>query len=166
MSREILFRGKRADNGEWVQGNLVYSEDSEEDFKAIIIPIKGSWMYVTEHSEDLGGSWMYVTEHSEDLGFEKWYKVDPSTVCQYTGLTDKNGKKIWENDIIKTSRYGKDDGKGSNFAGFDIFSVRWDDGGIALYSKWRRFNLRDNNEYEVIGDIFDNPELLTTNKGA
>lgn len=47
-----------------------------------------------------------------------------------------------------------------NFAGFDIFSVRWDDGGFALYSKWRRFNLRDNNECEVIGNIFDNPELL------
>lgn len=138
MSREILFRGKRANNGEWVEGYLM-------DENYINIPF---------NDDDACGR------------FDEPIEVDPSTVCQYTGLTDKNGKKIWENDIIKTSRYGKDDGKGSNFAGFDIFSVRWDDGGFALYSKWRRFNLRDNNEYEVIGDIFDNPELLTTNKGA
>lgn len=132
MSREILFRGKRTDNGEWVEGYLM-------DENYINIPF---------NDDDACGR------------FDEPIEVDPSTVCQYTGLTDKNGKKIWENDIIKTSRYGKDDGKGSNFAGFDIFSVRWDDGGFALYSKWRRFNLRDNNECEVIGDVFDNPELL------
>ena len=139
MSREILFKAKRANNGEWVEGYYVrYGFTGKE--KHYIVPVYASDLYA--------------------------FEVDKKTVCQYTGLTDKNGKKIWENDIIKTSRYGKDDGKGSNFAGFDIFSVRWDDGGFALYSKWRRFNLRDNNEYEVIGDIFDNPELLTTNKGA
>ena len=133
MSREILFRGKRANNGEWVEGYYVrYGFTGKE--KHYIVPVYASDLYA--------------------------FEVDKKTLCQYTGLTDKNGKKIWENDIIKTSRYGKDDGKGSNFAGFDIFSVRWDDGGFALYSKWRRFNLRDNNEYEVIGNIFDNPELL------
>lgn len=138
MSREILFRGKRTDNGEWVEGYYVrYGFTGKE--KHYIVPVYASDLYA--------------------------FEVDKKTLCQYTGLTDKNGKKIWENDIIKTSRYGKDDGKGSN-AGFDIFSVRWDDGSFALYSKWRRFNLRDNNGYEVIGNIFDNPELLTTNEGA
>lgn len=108
-----------------------------------------------------------IVKPYEGTACDKWNvvgidfcEIDINTLCQYTGLTDKNGKKIWENDIIKTSRYGKNDGKGSNFAGFDIFSVQRDDGGFALYSKWRRFNLRDNNEYEVIGNIFDNPELL------
>lgn len=139
MSREILFKAKQANNGEWVEGYYArYGFTGKE--KHYIVPVYASDLYA--------------------------FEVDKKTVCQYTGLTDKNGKKIWENDIIKTSRYGKDDGKGSNFAGFDIFSVRWDDGGFALYSKWRRFNLRDNNGYEVIGNIFDNPELPTTNEGA
>ena len=165
MSREILFRGKRADNGEWVEGNLVYSEDAEEDFKAIIIPIKGSWMY--------------VTEHSEDLGFEKWYKVDPSTVCQYTGLTDKNGKKIWEGDILR--------GHGNNT---DLSKVVYGEFGMIenetlevidivigwhyepiptdALSKCEPFCLPmpltnyyiDRCEFEVIGNIYDNQELL------
>ena len=139
MSREILFRGKRADNGEWVEGYFVKTKLGKDTSPSDVVFVP------------------WKENRNEEWG---WIKVNPETLCQYTGLTDKNGKKIWENDIIKTSRYGKDDGKGSNFAGFDIFSVRWDDGGFALYSKWRRFNLRDNNEYEVIGNIFDNPELL------
>ena len=150
MNREILFKAKRIDNGGWVEGYYIYH------IKRTICPIGDS---VKPEDEQ------HVIMQD---GFSDWnmprdtvvYEIDPDTLCQYTGLTDKNGKKIWENDIIKTSRYGKDDGKGSNFAGFDIFSVQWDDGGFALYSKWRRFNLRDNNGYEVIGNIFDNPELL------
>lgn len=145
MSREILFKAKRADNGEWVEGYFVKTKLGKDTSPSDVVFVP------------------WKENRNEEWG---WIKVDPDTLCQYTGLTDKNGKKIWENDIIKTSRYGKNDGKGSNFAGFDIFSVRWDDGGFALYSKWRRFNLRDNNECEVIGNIFDNPELLTTNEGA
>ena len=139
MCREILFKAKWADNGKWVEGYFVKTKLGKDTSPSDVIFVP------------------WKENRNEEWG---WIKVDPDTLCQYTGLTDKNGKKIWENDIIKTSRYGKDDGKGSNFAGFDIFSVRWDDGGFALYSKWRRFNLRDNNEYEVIGNIFDNPELL------
>ena len=145
MSREILFRGKRTDNGEWVEGYFIKTKLGKDTSPSDVVFVP------------------WKENRNEEWG---WIKVDPDTLCQYTGLTDKNGKKIWENDIIKTSRYGKDDGKGSNFAGFDIFSVQWDDEGFALYSKWRRFNLRDNNGYEVIGNIFDNPELLTTNEGA
>lgn len=91
----------------------------------------------------------------------KWYEIDPETLCQYTGLTDKNGKRIWENGIVRTSKFGKDDGNGHNYAGFDVFVVMWDNGGFALYNKWRRFNLReDEKSYEMLGNIFDNPELL------
>lgn len=146
MSREILFRGKRTDNGEWVEGYFIKTKLGKDTSPSdvVFVPWKENR---NEEKENRNEEW-------------GWIKVDPDTLCQYTGLTDKNGKKIWENDIIKTSKYGKDDGKGSNIAGFDIFSVQWDDGGFALYSKWRRFNLRDNNGYEVIGNIFDNPELL------
>ncbi len=88
-------------------------------------------------------------------------EIDPETLCQYTGLHDKNGKRIWENDIVKTSKFGKENGSGQNYAGFDEFVAKWDDGGFVLFNKWRRFNLReDEKRYEVSGNIFDNPELL------
>ena len=64
-------------------------------------------------------------------------------------------------DIVRTSKFGKDDGNGHNYAGFDVFVVKWDNGGFALFNKRRRFNLRtDEKSYEVIGNIYDNPELL------
>ena len=65
--REILFRGKRLDNGEWVEGNLVFSTDAEKGWGTIIIPSKGSDMYAGV----------------KNLGFQRWYRVDPETVCQF-----------------------------------------------------------------------------------
>lgn len=148
--REILFKAKRLDNGEWVEGNLVQSEDVDDDFKVIIIPLKESWMY--------------TEEYSNDIGFEGWYKVDPTTLCQYTGLTDKNGKRIWENDIVECNKRKEE---------CELYKIVWrneyaDFGVVPIsntctgqypigFSYGKTLHGRD---YKSVGNIFDNPELL------
>lgn len=136
MNREILFKAKRTDNGEWVEGYYVKYQPcaSRPEYVHGIVPTYASALYMI--------------------------KIDPDTLCQYTGLTDKNGRKIWENDIIKTSQYGVDNGDGRNFAGFDIFSISFSECSFCLMNKWRRFNLRPNRDMEAIGNIFDNSDLL------
>ena len=128
MSREILFRGKRTDNGEWVQGSILF------------------------HDADAA---TVFNQHPAD-GSLQGFEVDPSTVCQWTGLKDKNGNLIWENDIVnclaeKCCGYI---GWNESEAGF-CFNVLLEDG---------RFEEECIYDYqdciEVIGNIFDNSELL------
>lgn len=142
--REILFRGKRIDNGEWVEGNIVWSNDSEQKYRSIIIPNDKSNMF--------------LSSDEADLGFENWNLVDSETISQYTGLPDKNGRKIFEGDIVQdypfkaVVKFGEFEGQVLKNIGFNLdwlkdFSYRQD----LLY--WV-------NKIEVIGNIFDNPELL------
>lgn len=140
--REILFKAKRLENGEWVEGNLVQSEDVDDDFKVIIIPLKESWMY--------------TEEYSNDIGFEGWYKVDPTTLCQYTGLTDKNGKRIWENDILVEKHKGIVTMKYRVV--FDLEEGAW----MLETKSGARYGIGAVNQrnFEVCGNVFDDSELL------
>ena len=151
MNDRYLYRAKRTDNGEWVEGNLVWSDDADDDYKAIIIPTTGSNMFTR------GGS-------NGDLGFEKWYRVDPSTICQCTGLKDKNGKLIWENDIVN--------GSIKRGAAFYRCLVLWNECKARFDVRAQGCNFpmtldectddisMSGFEYEVVGNKFDNPELL------
>lgn len=130
--REILFRGKRVDNGEWVKGDPAGS-------------IRGAVSKI---------------DYFDGLTDCETVDVIPSTVGQFTGLTDKNGNKIFEGDIIKTKKYGKIVGH-SNVNSYDIFVVEYEPAVFRLVNHSRGFNFVGNvTDCEVIGNIHDNPELL------
>lgn len=140
--REILFRGKRIDNGEWVEGYFCRKYFPELPHDRCVI------QYKTEYTKEWRPDYMVA-------------EVIPETVGQWTGLTDKNGKKIFEGDIVKH---------------FDNSDENYDIGEIYYDTKllmWRRttqgsfhktlinsYKLGSDCIYEVIGNIYDNPELL------
>lgn len=130
--REILFRGKRTDNGEWVEGYYSYSPEIDKH------------MIITADLAHPFGT---------NFGF---YKVIPETVGQYTGLTDNNGRKIFEGDIIKCKVH-------------EMNGYRVRRGVVEYHGVGFIMNLDPNSWYdqknisfdcEVIGNIYDNPELL------
>lgn len=139
--REILLRGKRLDNGEWVSsGNLITFNDEGEG-KQFFIPQMNAKCTCTHDEQD--------NIISFDSGM--FYKVDPDTVGQFTGMTARNGKKIFEGDIVEVIHEG-------------VYRCRWDEGNL-------EFGLINGNEslgiayvspfdIAVIGNIHDNPELL------
>lgn len=89
--REILFKAKRIDNGEWIEGSFL-NLDSDSGY-CYIVPT-----YETASTLPI-----------KSLILDRMKLVDPETICQFTGLTDKNGKKIWENDIVTCqTKYGGD----------------------------------------------------------
>jgi uncharacterized phage protein (TIGR01671 family) len=143
--REILFKAKRIDNGEWVEGNLVFLFQTKVH-EAFIIPIK------------FGNAFMQLREG--DLGFRYWYKVDKETLCQFTGLCDKNGNKIWENDIFQYTDETMVNQK-------DLIEYNETHASFVRLRNTEKLGLRylwideaTCNHGEVIGNIFDNPELL------
>lgn len=128
MTREIKFRGKRLDNGEWITGSETYIHDGD-----------GVWL----------------SDETTDV-----VKVDPETVGQFTGLEDKNGKNVYEGDIL----------------GSEGRVIGWVKGGVRGYcydvvyinhpageSDWPLYSTVKYDypeQIEVIGNIHDNPDLL------
>lgn len=101
------------------------------------------------------GKWE-ISQFEYDRADYVWYEVDPSTICQCTGLRDKNGKLIWENDIVNclTEECCGYIGWNESEAGF-YFNVLLEDG---RFEEEHIYDYQDG--IEVIGNIFDNPELL------
>ena len=134
MENRHLYRGKRIDNGEWIIGSLLV--DKQQDIET------------GEQIEIIG---IYPSEYKD---FAK--KIDPSTICQCTGLKDKNGKLIWENDIancMDAECCGYISWNESE-AGF-YFDVLLEDG---RFEEEHIYDYQDC--MEVIGNMIDNPELL------
>ena len=129
MRREILFKAKRIDNGEWVEG----------------------WLFLTKDNTYIA----YTSQFDDDLFLSPqniFIAVDIETICQYTGLTDKNGNKIWENDVVKDTNIHL------------LGSVEYDEEHGMYVINEVNDGYQNFQEFwsctEVIGNIFDNPELL------
>lgn len=151
--REILFRGKRIDNGEWVDGYIHFRkyDGTETVFEAHIIQDAYEQIGVL----NFGHRGALVSQIGYDC-----FKVDPSTVGQYIGITDRKGTHIFDGDLVKT-KYGR------------ICQVVWFEPKLCWdlrpvsnldckapdeWDMWHSENL------EVIGNVWDNPELLEATK--
>lgn len=154
MNREILFKAKRLDNGEWVEGCY-------------------------QKRFDLDGSEKHFIFWSKSYTVWECVEIDSDTLCQYTGLTDKNGEKIWENDILRGHKNDDDLVRVvfGEFSVIDVDTLETVDRVVGWHtevietdalSKCEPFcipmPLADfyikRSEFDVYGNIFDNPELL------
>ena len=119
--REIFFKAKRKDNGEWMEGDLLH----------------------TRHADVV-----LISDFKDQL-----FRCDGNTICQFIGLADENGKRIWENDIVRNE-------KG------DIGVVQWfeEHAAFMIWNKTKHYVCylaeNDFSKIEIAGNEFDNPELL------
>lgn len=137
--REILFKAKQIDNGEWIEGSLI-DLDIDSGYCYIVPPYKKASILPIN---------FLITDRMK--------LVDSKTLCQFTGLTDKNGKRIWESDVVWLVYDGEE----------HIYQIVWDNSELDFKATNGEENYGSNFEYllccdeiEVIGNIFDNKELL------
>jgi uncharacterized phage protein (TIGR01671 family) len=143
--REILFRGKRIDNGEWVIGkNIICFKNSKTGEERFHIMPSGSQISA---SEDVDGNVFAL--------LAPILHVTTSTIGQFTGLTDRNGKKIFEGDIVVVPLSGKPAKGIVEYFKTDICGFA-----VITQPQYSNYVLQKNYAYEVIGNIHDNPELL------
>ena len=136
--REILFKAKRINNGEWVEGYC--AESKGKTFIGIDISISIDMFEV------------FCTP------VIRWLEIDPKTLCQFKGLYDKNGKKIWENDIVEAWSQGSRaiGTVKQRVDGLWIMSPAWQN-----HEFWElKPNSNGETTVEVLVNAFDNPELL------
>lgn len=142
--REIIFRGKRIDNGEWVEGDLFSNAFYKRDgYK--------NCCYILDYNKMEYDSFESIFEQLDD------FEVDPETVSQYTGLNDKNGKRIFEGDIVKEK-------------GINAICIVFDERTVSLgwvfldyfksAGRIRKLNKNRMSDMEIIGNRWDNSELL------
>ncbi|EHG33309.1 YopX family protein [Enterocloster clostridioformis] len=125
-----LCKAKRLDNAEWEKGYYVKCRGHH-----YILPV-------------------YDDDHGYDERYAEWIEIDPKTVCQYAGITDKNGREIWENDIIyhdAIKAVGKVMWYTEDYIGFAVDDI--DD-------SYQQYTLEMFANADVVGNIFDNPDLL------
>lgn len=133
--REIKFRGKSVDSGQWLHGNLCQLGDS---------------CWIARHPEGRNDARLVVTTY---LVIDDWLEVIPETVGQYTGLKDKRGKEIYEGDIVRT------------IWGYAQILFFEDGAYVFKGPKNHNFlNEREitDRQIEIIGNVFEHPELLKT----
>ena len=143
--REILFRGKRTSNGEWIDG---YMYEHEPPLQGIVPE-----NYIPESSK-----WYILQTSFADWNMPRsveFIEVNLDTICQYTGLEDKYGRRIFEGDIVEGGDFNAEDGYGV---------IKWDDDGARFIIDGAGIIVDFDNYYgyelEIIGNIYDNPELL------
>ena len=148
--REVLFRGKQTDNGEWIEGayspfHLNFGEREEKPHIIII-----------SDDEDIDGLWC---------------EVIPETVGQYTGLTDKNGKRIFEGDILDVSSDVAYGGVAVHRLGYFVVEFHngcfmksaLDDPQLSFFDNAKRkglYHFISTDIHKIVGNIHDNPEIL------
>lgn len=132
--REILFKAKRIDNGKWAEGCLVIDHSRSSLFEYRMRPVESGALYAPP--------------------------INPETICQFTGLCDKNGNKIWENDIFQYTDETMVTQK-------DLIEYNETHASFVRLHNTEKLGLQylwideaTCNHGEVIGNIFDNKELL------
>ncbi|ENP2456050.1 hypothetical protein ACDD70_000413 [Listeria monocytogenes] len=134
--REIEFRGKRIDNREWIYGNLMQFEDS------------ATFIFADERK---GASTLTYAHFI----INNMHAIDEKTLGQYTGLKDKNGKKIFEGDIVNCKFFDRMVG---DIAGvINFIDCVW---AVSDFKNKRLYQLIDVDNIEIIGNIHENPDLL------